>query len=215
MAKVKPVDGTPTRLWATTHGTYIAGRAWIDEADVVALEMERKWGIGRLRLLVGPELREKFDRQRLMFNQAVWHGQDLEQVRRESQRMATAWRALDRAVTEVGKRPVPAEFVECPLPDGSVAVIVPDNAPVEVMQFDGRYNAPGEAVQVDGRSVSVWTASEIGRVLAAFPAVSRAKAAFPGATVTAVRPIADPLDSFADSRDGLDAPMVEDREIGL
>src|SRR5215217_4223708 len=179
MAKLKPVDGTPTRTWATTHGMYISGRAWIDEADALAAEMERKWGIGRLRLLVGPELREKFDRQRLLFNQAVWHGQDLEQVHRESDRMATAWRTLDRAATEAGKQPAPAEFIECPLPDGTVAVIVPDNA-------------PAEAIQADGRSVGVWLASEVGRVLAAFPALSKAKAVFPGATVTAIRPIHDP-----------------------
>ena len=46
--------------------------------------MEAKWGCDRLRLLVGPELREKFDRQRYLLNQAIWHG-DLEAVRRHLQ----------------------------------------------------------------------------------------------------------------------------------
>ena len=71
--------------WARTHGTYLAGRAYIDGADETASEMEAKWGADRLRLLVTPELREKFDRQRYLFNAAIWHG-DLESVRRESGR---------------------------------------------------------------------------------------------------------------------------------
>jgi hypothetical protein len=36
--------------------------------------MERKWGCDRLRLLVSTEMREKFDRQRYLFDAAVWHG---------------------------------------------------------------------------------------------------------------------------------------------
>jgi hypothetical protein len=93
--------GAPvTRKWAATHGTYISGRAYVDEADATAMEMERRWGCGRLRLLVGPELREKFDRQRLLFNQAIWHGREVEDVKRESLRMVKAWLALDKAATE-------------------------------------------------------------------------------------------------------------------
>jgi hypothetical protein len=65
-------------------------------------------------------------------------------------------------------------------------------------------------VRADGRQIQVYTASEIGRLLAGFPALAKAKAAFPGATVTAVRQVSDPLDAFHDSRDGLDAPFVED-----
>jgi ectoine hydroxylase-related dioxygenase (phytanoyl-CoA dioxygenase family) len=54
-----------------------------------------------LRLLVGPELREKFDRQRYLLNQSIWHG-ELEDVRRESGRMVNAWHALDRAAEAAG-----------------------------------------------------------------------------------------------------------------
>jgi hypothetical protein len=94
------------KSWARTPGTYIAGRAYIDGADETAAEMEAKWGCDRLRLLVGPELREKFDRQRYLLNQAIWHG-ELEAVRREQphgRRMAGAgpgrgcrWQAADLA----------------------------------------------------------------------------------------------------------------------
>ena len=50
--------------WMQTPGTYIAGRAELDEADKLEVELELKWGRDRLRLLVPVELREKFDRQR-------------------------------------------------------------------------------------------------------------------------------------------------------
>ena len=86
------------RSWARSHGTYIAGRAYVDGADQTASEMEAKWGADRLRLLVSSEWREKFDRQRYLFNQAIWHG-ELEDVRREANRMTTAWLTLDRVAT--------------------------------------------------------------------------------------------------------------------
>src|ERR1700761_9713547 len=105
------------RSWARTNGTYIAGRAHIDGADETACEMEAKWGADRLRLLVSPELREKFDRQRYLLNQAIWHG-DLEQVRRESGRMVSAWLALDRAATTAGQQPLSPQVWEVPLEDG-------------------------------------------------------------------------------------------------
>ncbi len=69
------LGGPKPPAWQRSHGTHIAGRAYLDEADLTASEMEGKWGCGRLRLLVSPELREKFDRQRYLLNQAVWHGE--------------------------------------------------------------------------------------------------------------------------------------------
>ena len=52
MAKLKAIIAGDTtvrplgdeRSWARTHGTYIAGRAYIDGADETAAEMEAKWG---------------------------------------------------------------------------------------------------------------------------------------------------------------------------
>jgi hypothetical protein len=48
----------PSATWNRAAGMMIAGRAYIDEADKTAIEMEAKWGAVRLRLLVSPELRE-------------------------------------------------------------------------------------------------------------------------------------------------------------
>jgi hypothetical protein len=182
------------RLWAGDTGGYLAGRAYLDAADLLAATMERKWGADRLRLLVGPELREKFDRQRYLLNQAIWHG-DLEAVRRESQRMVNAWQALDAAATTAGAELLAPQVWEVAVGEGAdayVAAIVPDNT-------------HAHAVTAQGRKVVVFTLDEIAKLLAAMPAITKTKTLFPGAAVTAVRQsIEDPLLAIHDTDMPLD-----------
>lgn len=179
------------RSWARTNGTYISGRAYIDGADETACEMEAKWGADRLRLLVSTELREKFDRQRYLFNQAIWHG-ELEDVRREANRMTTAWLALDKAAATSGKEPLSPKVWEVALEGGRVAAIVPTDH-------------DAKAVRAEGREVVVYTLDEIARLLSAYPDIAVAKATFPGATITEIRKtVDDPLNAIADTADGLD-----------
>lgn len=179
------------RAWAQAHGTYISGQAYIDEADKLAAAMETKWGCDRLRLLVGPELREKFDRQRYLFNQAIWHGQ-LEDVRREASRMANAWRALDKAAEQVGAKRLDPQVMEVVLADGRVAAIVPDNDHARL-------------VIAEDRRMDVYTLDEIARLLNGFPELAKVKESYPGSEVTAVRrSISDPLDSIHDTGEGLE-----------
>lgn len=166
--------------WQANHGQYLAGRAALDEADALAVEMERRWGVGRLRLLVSIDLREKFDRQRYMLNQAIWHG-DLEAVRTQARRMCAAWRAVDAAAIAAGAAHLAPTVWEAATPDGAVVAVVRDNA-------------DGHAVLAEGRAVTVYTMAEVARLLAAFPALATAKAAFPGASVEGARQITDPLD---------------------
>ena len=155
---------------------------------MLASELESKWGAGRLRLLVIPELREKFDRQRYLFNQAIWHG-ELADVQREAKRMCAAWRSADRAATEAGHGKLALDVWEVALEDGTVAAIVRPN---------GRH----ARVEPCGRDVTVYTLEEIGRLLSAFPEIAKAKDHFPGATVTAVRQSqGDPLDLLVDSEE--------------
>jgi hypothetical protein len=197
MGKMKTLAQTEIRLlfsersWARTNGTYLAGRAYIDGADETAAEMESKWGADRLRLLVSPELREKFDRQRYLFNQAISHG-EFEDVRRESGRMVNAWMALDRAAESAGVPKLSPQVWEVPLEDGSVAALVPDDSHAAL-------------VNAEGRQVAVYTIEEIGRLLSAFPHIAKTKKVFPGATVTAVRrSVEDPLNAVWDTEEPLD-----------
>jgi hypothetical protein len=192
MAKPQVVDTRPLgadHSWARSNGTFIAGRSYIDGADETASEMEAKWGADRLRLLVPAELREKFDRQRYLFNQAVWHG-ELEDVRTQSARMVNAWLALDRAATEAGKDRLSPKVWEIAV-EGRAVAIVPTDHDVA-------------AVNAEGRDLVVYTLEEIGRLLAAYPNIAEAKAVFPGATITEVRrSVDDPLDAIPDTKDDL------------
>jgi hypothetical protein len=182
----RPLGGE--RSWARTNGSYIAGRACVDGADETACEMESKWGVDRLRLLVSPELREKFDRQRYRFNQAISRG-EFEDVRRESGRMVNAWMALDRAAEAAGASKLSPQVWEVALADGSVAAIVPDDNHAAL-------------VNAEGRQVAVYTLEEIGRLLSAHPHIVKAKKVFPGATVTAVRrSVEDPLNAVWDTEE--------------
>lgn len=215
MAKPQPIIHGETevrpmsdpRSWARSNGTHISGRAYIDGADETACEMEAKWGADRLRLLVGPELREKFDRQRYLFNQAIWHG-DLEQVRREAGRMTTAWLALDKAATAAGKQPLHPQVWEVAAVDPVLSDDDPTRAAYVIAIVPD--NASARHVIAEGRKVTVYTMEEIGRILANYPELAKVKNTFPGATITAVRrSVDDPLDAIADSKVGLDDP-VED-----
>ena len=183
MGNVKEIDTRPPgnpHLWSRNRGSYLAGHAYIDEADLTAAQMETRWGAGRLRLLVPPEIR---DRQRYLLNGAIWHG-DLDAVRREAKRMVTAWLALDRAATAAGKGPLSPKVWEVALADGTIAAIVPSDD-------------HARAVIAEGRAVTVYTLDEIGRLLSAYSGIARAKLTFPGAEVTAIsKSISDPLDAI-------------------
>lgn len=171
--------------WQASHACYLAGQSHIDGADALAIEMERVWGVGRLRLLVSNELREKFDSQRLKLNMAIQTG-GVADVQREADRMCNAWRALDAAARAAGAPEMWADAWEVGLPDGSVAVLV-------------RSVTEAHKVVADGRGRAVYTLAEIANLLHYFPALAKAKATWPGATVTAVRrEIADPLDALND-----------------
>jgi hypothetical protein len=197
-AKSKPVIlgdtvAPPTeepRAWARSHSTYIAGRAHLDGADKAAADAETKWGCGRLRLLVGPELREKFDRQRYLLNRAIWHGQ-LEDVRRESQRMVNAYAALEAVAEAQGATKLDPAIMEVVLDSGVVAAIVPD---LQHAQF----------IKREDRRMDVYTLDEIGRILSAFPTLAKIKESYPGAEVVRCkRSIDDPMDSIHDTDEDL------------
>lgn len=182
---------------ANSVGVYLARRAHLDEADKVAAEIEGKWGCDRLRLLVGPELREKFDRQRYLLNQATWHG-ELEDVRREAARMVTAWRALDRAALAGGAEMLSDKILELRLSTGTVVAICADIPAAKL-------------VEPNGRAMQVYLLEEIARLLEGYPELVKAKDTFPGATVSEVRRrVEDPLLAFHDSAKRIDEKFVED-----
>ena len=154
-------------------------KAHVNAADQVAIEHEAKWGVGRLPLLVGPDLAAKFARQGLRYRNALedaWGAKTLTQdqlaaVVSSAAGMARAWQALDAAASEAGARPLVPDVWEAEMSDGSVLAVV-------------RSNMDAHAVLAQGRHVNVWTLEEIVRAVEHMPeAIQATKNAFPGAQV--------------------------------
>jgi hypothetical protein len=152
---------------------YDAIQSVVDGVDVVAVDCERKWGVGRLELLVSDELREKFRRQLRRFNDAI-NDNDVERVRQSGPAMRRAWEVLDKAAAEAGQQPIDPDVWEVALSDGRVVALC-------------RNNTDGSAVSRAGRHVDVWTVDEIVHLIEAFPTIALAKSTFPGARVESAR----------------------------
>jgi hypothetical protein len=145
-------------------------RAIIDGVDHVALEMERKWGMGRLRLLVPDLLRAKFDAQHDKFDAAIQLDSEAE-IKKHGEAMKRAWQALDEAALRDGHLPKPPEVWEITLENGNAAAIVQDAAAVSMVP-DGQL---------------VFTLAEISRLIDALGSVPlETKRIFPGAEVQQV-----------------------------
>jgi hypothetical protein len=161
---------------ALRDGTTLSIQALVQSVDLLTDQMERKWGVGRLRLLVEDALRERFDRQWRKW-QAAYAAQDIEAVRAHSEAMRRAWAALDQAATVAGHQPLAPEVWETRMPNGRVLGVV-------------RTLAEAHALAGDGRERDIWTLDEVGRVVAAWHAERWAEAAhrhFPGALIAATR----------------------------
>jgi hypothetical protein len=167
--------------WDVSNAMFLAGRAHTDGVDALAIEMENKWGCGRLRLLVTPELREKFDRQRFRLASAVRNA-DLETLRIECERTKLAYKTLDAYATLARAEALPPAVWEVALKDGTVAAIVPDRERAKM-------------VQPEGRKVVVFTLEEIANLITLHDFVLQAKLQWPGAEVMkVVKNVLDPLD---------------------
>lgn len=182
-AVLKTTRHDPPQWQRRGESVYLEGRAHLDGVDALAVEMERKWGVDRLRLLVDPEWRLKFDNQRVKLNRAIHRG-DLDDVKEQAQRMCNAWRKLDQLATDSHAQVLSPQIMEVTLNSGMVVAIVRDVS-------------EAHAVSGDGRKRQVWTVEEIARCIEAFPEVVKAKEVFPGATVVATRMPLDPLDNLS------------------
>jgi hypothetical protein len=151
-----------------SSATYVTGRAHADEATMALVAMDEKWGVDRLRLLVSVDLRERFDRQRLKFNQALWHGQ-LPEVIEESNRMVTACSVLDKRATEAGASPPCQDYWEAATEDGTVIRVMRSRLAAPVID------------EADTRRIITYTFDEVVNMLnGAFKFAGDVKAVFGG-----------------------------------
>jgi hypothetical protein len=148
-------------------------KAILDGLDETARQMEQKWGVGRLRLLMDDALRAKFDAQKAKLDAAIASDQEV-YIRAQAEGMRRAWQALDRAAAEAGAQSLAPEVWECVLPaSGEVVSIVRTEA---------------EAHHV-ARAGEVWTLAEVGVLIERMgDQVRQVRRIFPGSAVVDVRP---------------------------
>ena len=144
----------------------------LEPLDRVAVEMEGKWGVGRLPRLVTPEMAAKFSSAREKLDEAI-RANDLDAVVAKASVMIRGWKALDQAATEAGHKTHP-EAVWSKLHRGTKYTIVLDRADVSKVAKDSKH--PATVVTLDELLV-VWDDFQGRRV------IEETKTLFPGATV--------------------------------
>lgn len=168
-------------------------KAVTDGVDFIASSMERKWGIGRLRLLVDENLRTRFDAQAEKFDAAIQSGQ-AELMTVQAEGMKRAWQALDKAAETAGQKTMSAEVWEVRLPHSDKIVSIV------------RTSAEAHLVALPDRES--WTLSEIAILIEhAGSLVADIKRTFPGAEITAIHGKANPPDKPFDWSKGDDIPF--------
>lgn len=156
-----------------THAAYapmgVSQPSVLETLDQTAHAMERKWGIGKLRLLVSEDLRSRFDAQSEKLNAALESGQrDLIDVQAEG--MKRAWLALDKAAEAAGNKTVSAEIWEVRLPKSNRLVAI--------------VRSSEEALCVATPERETWTLEEISHLIEhAGHLVGDIKRTFPGAEI--------------------------------
>jgi hypothetical protein len=148
-----------------------------DGLDAIVGQLDQKWGIGRLRLLVDDQLRARFDEQHRLLSYALASG-DEEAITTHTMAMKRGWLALDQAATAAGAEPLHPLVWECTLPEsGEVVAIVRTEA---------------EAQHVC-RDVEVYTLAEVGQLIEKLgKGVRQIKDLYPGAAVAVIRDQPEP-----------------------
>ena len=144
----------------------------LEPLDRVAVEMEGKWGVGRLPRLVTPEMAAKFSSAREKLDEAI-RANDLDAVVAKASVLIRGWQALDQAATDAGHKTYP-EAVWSKLHRGTKYTIVLDRADVSKVAKDSKH--PATVVTLDELLV-VWDDFQGRRV------IEETKTLFPGATV--------------------------------
>ena len=168
----------------TLHAVIEQMQVIINCVDQRGRELDQRWGIGRLPMLVPIALAERFHAQHKLFNAAVWEF-DLAQVRQHGEAMLRAYDKLDELARAVKGEPAPADQWEFETPDGLV-ILVRD------IRDTGR-------VFLNGRQAQVWSLDESANVVRAHPVLAAAKSAFPGAVVESIRPNRTTLQELDDA----------------
>jgi len=125
----------------------------LDKLDVVLKDMACRWGAGRIETLVSKDMADKWQRQRLLLNQAV-RDNELGSITNIVEGTIRGCAALEQNAIEQGHKPiaVPTHFTAA-MPDGSTLVIV-------------HHHKDAASVEATLQGITVvWTADELARLI--------------------------------------------------
>jgi hypothetical protein len=146
------------------------------ELDKVAADMERRWGVDRLRELVSPELRERFDETLDRLNAAIGLS-DVGGVEKHAAAMGRGWLALENAAKASGARELDGRHWEAALPDGRVLCVAETREEAYKVSLD-RPGCVVLSVPEIAALFSIWDGKGL---------VTEALVAFPGAEIVEAR----------------------------
>ena len=106
----------------TRHAQISDMQVIIKCVDQRGREMDERWGIGRLPMLVPIEWAERFHAQHKLFNAAVWEFH-LPLVRQHGEAMLRAYDKLDELARDAKSEPLPVDQWEFETPDGLVILV--------------------------------------------------------------------------------------------
>ena len=177
-ASKKRVDeaGAGSRTIVTPE--YLAACEAVGEAlkplDRVAVEMEAKWGVGRLTRLVPPDVAALFGSAKAKLDQAI-HANDPAEVAKRAAVLIRGWQKLDQVASELEADALPVRTVGVNF-EGKAYVVVWDRA--DVSHAARVSNVPPENVVTVHELLTAYEVLK-GRI-------AGIKQAFPGAEVTRV-----------------------------
>lgn len=172
----RPQIKTFDRLLApgASPGEIAAGYA-TQPFDLMARQMEQRWGIDRLVALQTPEVAAKFGQRMAELNEALNAGNPEEAARLSAICIANM-RRMDEIATAAGHKPMPPEVWEIEI-DGQVIVILRDAMQWPVLKAirgDVKfYTAREVAIAIKAKMDGAW--------------IDEIKREFPGAQVSAIR----------------------------
>lgn len=98
-------------------------KAVISAFDMIAREMELKWGVGRLERLVDEPLGRKFTAQMDKFNQAIAQSKE-DDIQKHGAAMKRAFQVLDQEATKIGAKQIdPNDYWEMKHPRAEGIVV--------------------------------------------------------------------------------------------
>jgi hypothetical protein len=144
--------------------------------DRIASEMEATWGVDRLPSLVSPELAAKYGRAAAYLNECLNEG-DASKVAGAAANCVKGLHAMDAEARRLGHTPAPPD---CWMwHDGDTRFVL--------IRDDSRW----QAAQAAHPGLRIVTLREVANAIElrdkAMPAIEKVQAAFPGATVAAIR----------------------------